>query len=86
MAQALRAYFATNESIRRAWLFLMENEGERSYLVILDVVDSETHGDFGEVSSVVMPFLDGMYLDLMELGDEFSVNATAGMEPFYTAE
>lgn len=84
MVNATAAYMATNETIRRAWLRLMENEGEKSYLIIIDAEDSDTHGDFGEVSSAALPYLTDMYLDLMTLEDEFSQKAVEGVEPFYT--
>ena len=77
-------YMATNDSIRRAWLRLMEHEGETSYLVIIDAEDTDTHGDFGAVSSAAMPHLQDMYLDLITLEDEFSRSAVEGVEPFYT--
>ena len=84
LVQAMADYMATNDSIRRAWLRLMENEDETSYLVIIDAEDTDTHGDFGEVSSAAMPHLQDMYLDLITLEDEFSRSAVEGVEPFYT--
>ncbi len=51
MVEATAAYMATNSTIRRAWLRLMESEGEQSYLVIIDAEDSDTHGDFGMVEA-----------------------------------
>lgn len=83
MVQATAAYMATNSTIRRAWLRLMENEGEQSYLVIIDAEDSDTHGDFGEVSSAALPYLKDCYLDLMTLEDDFSKKAVEGVAPFY---
>ena len=84
LVQARADYMATHDSIRRAWLRLMENEDETSYLVIIDAEDTDTHGDFGEVSSAAMPHLQDMYLDLITLEDEFSRSAVEGVEPFYT--
>ena len=83
MVEATAAYMATNSTIRRAWLRLMENEGEQSYLVIIDAEDSDTHGDFGEVSSAALPYLKDCYLDLMTLEDDFSKKAVEGVAPFY---
>lgn len=83
LVQAMAGYMATNNTIRRAWLRWMENEGDASYLVIIDAAQSDTHGDFGEVSSAAMPYLNGSYLDLMTLEDDFSKKAVSGVKPFY---
>ena len=83
MADALRRYMATNPIIRRAWLRLMDRAGEQSYLVIVDAAESDTHGDFGEISGAAMPYLTDMYLDLLTLDDPFAQKATEGVAPFY---
>lgn len=84
MVNATADYMSTNETIRRAWLRLMDNEGEKSYLIIIDAEGSDTYGDFGEVSGAALPHLTDMYLDLMTLEDDFSKKAVEGVEPFYT--
>lgn len=86
MVAALKAYMSTNATIRRAWLRLMVNEGETSYLIIIDAGESDTHGDFGEVSGVALPYLKDMYLDLLTLEDNFSKSAVEGVAPFYTRQ
>lgn len=83
MVEAMRSYMATNSTIRRAWLRLMNNEGEQSYLVIVDAEESDTHGDFGEISGAAMPYLNDMYLDLLTLEDDFAKNAVKEISPFY---
>lgn len=83
MVQAMQAYMATNETIHRAWLRQMVNDGEKSYLVIVDARDSDTNGDFGEISSVALPHLTDMYLDLLPLEDAFAQKAVEGVAPFF---
>ena len=84
MTEALHTYFSTNENIDRVWLRLMNNSGEISYLLVIDAKDSETNCDFGEISSVALPYTNGNYLDLVNLGDELGQLAIKDTEPFYT--
>lgn len=83
MVQAMRDYMSTNDTISRAWLRQMVNEGEKSYLVIIESHDSDTNGDFGEVSSVALPFLTDMYLDFLAFEDNFAKKAVEGIAPFF---
>mgnify|MGYP004518088229 CR=1 FL=1 len=84
MEAAMQEYMATNPLICRAWLRRMKNEDEESYLVVVEADNGDEFYDFDEISGAAMPHLDGMYLDFMNLGDEFSRRAVEGVEPFYT--
>lgn len=79
MMEAIRTYMESDPTIRRAWLRVMINGDERSFLIVIDG-DSD---DYIDVSGIAYPFLKDMYLDLMPLQDEFSKNAVSGVEPFY---
>lgn len=81
MAEAVRAAMAETEGIRRAWLRLMENEGEKSYLIVLDADDAERC--YGPVSGAALPHFDGLYLDLISFEDDLGKRAVEGVEPFY---
>ena len=71
--------------IRKAWLRWMDNEGDTSYLLVLDT-DADLDSLY-QVSSAAVPHLaDGLYLDMLALDDDFSKNAVKDVEPFYTAE
>ena len=83
MVRAMADYMATNATIRRAWLSQMENEGEKSCLVVIDARDSETEGDFGAVSGAALPFLKDLYLDFLPYEDAFAKKAVEGVAPFY---
>ncbi len=84
MLRSLSAYLETNEAVQRAWIRVMDNEGEKSYLIILDAAPAETPNAFGAISDIVLPCLHDLYLDLMALEDDFSKKAVEGVEPFYT--
>lgn len=84
MAEAVRSVMAETEDIHRAWLRLMENEGEKSYLIVLDTKDADAEACYGPVSSAAMPHFDGLYVDLVSFADDFGKRAVEGVEPFYS--
>lgn len=83
MVAAMTAYLAAGDTVRRAWLRLMVNEGETSYLVILDAAGDDAEDAFTALSSAALPYVDGRYLDLLLLDDPFAQQAAAQAEPFY---
>ncbi len=84
LAAALRAYLDTDPHIRRAWLRLMINEGETSYLVIVDAAQGDAQDGFSGISSAALPHVGERYLDLLALDDPFARRAVEGVKPFYT--
>lgn len=83
MAEAVRAAMTEAVGIRRAWLRLMENEGEKSYLIVIDAEGGEAERCYGPVSSAALPHFDGLYLDLISFEDDLGKRAADGVEPFY---
>ena len=83
MVDALSNCLAALPDVRKAWLRFMDNEGENSYLLILDT--DVSMDELYEVSSAAMPYLhDNLYLDMLPLSEKFSKNAVEGVSPFYT--
>lgn len=84
MVQAVTAYLKQHSEVKAAYLQLMVRGGEKSYLMIVDYSNADRKTLFGGIADAAMPYLDGMYLDLIPLDGAFGKSATEGKTPFYT--
>lgn len=80
---ALINHFSTEEYINMAFLRMMEHDGKKSYLVVVDFL-GDMQKIFNEISEVAKPLLDDdIELSMMPYSMEFARNAVKGVEPFY---
>ncbi|MDH6363455.1 hypothetical protein M2139_000430 [Enterococcus sp. PF1-24] len=82
MIAAITAALKEKSEVKRAWLRLMKNGGEVSYLVVVDFAGSR-EVLFPALAEIGMPYLKGMFLDLVEYQSDFGKNAVAEVAPFY---
>lgn len=85
LANKLRDVFRNIEEVKEAYLLLMTNGDELSYLVILDA-DGKEKEHFNTIASAAIPFLDKMPLNLLSANTEFGETAKKDFKPFYTKE
>ena len=82
LKEAISRYAKQTKTIKSMWLKLMEREGEKSYLVIVDL-DGDRNVAFKGIGDAAAPYLkNGMYLDMVPYHDDFGQRAATG-EPFY---
>ena len=82
MLEAVRKYAKENRDIRSIWLKLMEKEGEKSYLLIVDF-DGDRQKIFSGIADAAVPHIrNGLPLDMIPYDDGFGRRASSG-EPFY---
>ncbi|MEE1218716.1 MAG: enhanced serine sensitivity protein SseB [Ruminococcus sp.] len=80
---ALINHFSNDESVNAAYLRMMEQNGQKSYLVVIDFFGN-IDTTFEEVNKVAQPYLNGdIKLAMMPFSMEFGRNAVNGVEPFY---
>ncbi len=80
---ALINHFSTEQLVNAAYLRMMEQNGKKSYLIVVDFVGNmET--TFDAISEVAKPYIDDeIQLSMMPYSMEFGKNAVKGVEPFY---
>lgn len=83
---ALINHFSTDSSINAAYLRMMQQNGQKSYFIVVDFFGNmET--TFEEINQVAQPYLDDeIQLSMMPFSMEFARNAVKGVEPFYKKE
>jgi len=80
MIAAVTAYMKTQKGIKKAYLRLMIDGHEQSYLLIVDL-EGRKEELFGGIAAAATPYLNGMVLNMVDLdGWEEHVK---GVEPFY---
>lgn len=82
MAEAICRFAVRTKAIRAMWLKLMERDGEKSYLVIVDF-DGDQNPVFKGIGDAASPHLEpGMFVDMVSYAERFGRQAATG-EPFY---
>lgn len=82
MAEAIREYAKSDDRINKMWLKLMEVEGERSFLLIVDYTGDQAE-IFNKIIDVAKPRLpQGSRLDVIPVGGDFAQMAAVGQR-FY---
>ncbi len=80
---ALINHFSTEETVNAAYLRMMEQNGQKSYLIVVDFYGNMEE-TFEAIGKVAKPFLDDeIQLSMMPYSMEFGKTAVKGVEPFY---
>lgn len=80
---ALINHFSTEDFVNAAYLRMMEQNGQKSYLIVVDFIGNMEE-TFDSISKVAKPFLDDeIQLSMMPYSMEFGKSAVRGVEPFY---
>jgi len=82
LVKAITDYLKKQKNANAAYLQLMINEGEQSYLVIVD-----STGDrrvlFDGIANVATSHLNGMFIDLVPYDSDLGKNGVNNIKPFY---
>ena len=83
---ALINHFSTEATVNSAYLRMMEQNGQKSYLVVVDFV-GDMRKTFEAIAQIANPHLDDdIELSMMPYSMEFARTAVNGVEPFYRKE
>lgn len=83
---ALINHFSTEPTVNSAYLRMMEQNGQKSYLVVVDFV-GDMRKTFEAIAQIANPHLDDdIELSMMPYSMEFARTAVNGVEPFYRKE
>lgn len=80
---ALINHFSTEPLVNAAYLRMIEQDSQKSYLIVVDFVGN-IEQTFDAISDVAKPYLDDeVQLSMMPYSMEFGRSAVKGIEPFY---
>ncbi len=80
---ALINHFSTQDNVNRAYLRLIEQNGVKSYLIVVDFI-GDLDATFAAINEVAKDYLDDdVELTMMPYSIEFAQTAVRGVEPFY---
>ena len=83
---ALINHFSTESNVNSAYLRMMEQNGKKSYLVVVDFI-GDMRKTFEAIAEIAKPHLDDdIELSMMPYSMEFARTAVNGVEPFYKKE
>lgn len=82
MILAITACLRTKKCVNAAYLRLMNKEEEQSFLLIIDMLGNKDDV-FPDVGKTAIPYLNGMFVDLVTLDSDFGKRAADQVEPFY---
>lgn len=85
MVAAISDYLTKQPSARRAWLRLMIQDNEQSYLLIAEFAGNND-AFFGGISDAARPYLNGMNINMVPYQDSFGKSATKNVPPFYESK
>ena len=84
MLAAMTAYCKKKPEINAAFLRLMFHNGNKTYLLILDLKEGTEHkAVFDEISNVAKPFLKHMLLGVVRIQDSLGKKGIENAKPFY---
>lgn len=72
----------TLKDVEACYLMLMEKNGEFSHLLVVDTNNPSTV--FPIIGNKCSQSLEGMYLDMVDVKDNFGTQAIQNKEPIYT--
>lgn len=83
LVEALTKLLKTMQEVRSAWLMLMVNGTEQSYLTVVDFEGDRAaiNNAIGRIAAPLLP--PGMYLDIVSARDSLGREAIQNREPFY---
>ena len=83
LKDAVSKHLTSQNNVRAAWLVLMEKEGERSLLIVVDST-GDSHATFNGIASVAVPLLrDGEVLDMVASDSTIGQRVARGYPAFY---
>lgn len=83
---ALINHFSTEPNVNMAFLRMMEQNGQKSYLIVVDFI-GDMRKTFEAIGEIAKPHLeDDIELSMMPFSMEFARTAVNGVEPFYRKE
>lgn len=82
MLKALKFSCENNENIKKLWLMLMNNNGEESYLLVIEGT-GDKKDIMNKIAHDVIPYSQGKYLDMFSSTDTFGQNVISNRKPFY---
>lgn len=81
MIEVVKEYMKKQKHIKKAYLQLMIKDNEKSYLIVVDF-DGNKDKLFKGIADVALPYLNGMYLDMVTM-DDWAKNDVKDVKPFY---
>ena len=81
MIEAVKENIKKQKCIKKAYLRLMIKDSEKSYLMVIDF-DGNRDKIFKAIADAAFPYLNGMYLDMVEI-DDWAKNALKDVNPFF---
>lgn len=78
----LNAYFKSEKSINAAYMTILTQNGNKSYLLVTDFT-GDKEKIFKKISETVKPHLKDIPLDQLEYSTEFGKELTKDIKPFY---
>ena len=81
--EAICEYLKDKANVKSAYLALMENEGELSYLIVVDYT-GDRQETFTGIASVAVPLLrEGELIDMAPVDSDLGESVVRGFPPFY---
>lgn len=84
LLQKLQDTLRNYTEVKKAYLLLMKNGEEVSYILILDASGKEQEL-FNDIATSVIPFLNGMPLNMAPMSTDFGTQISQRFEPIYIA-
>lgn len=81
MIEAVKENMKKQKAIKKAYLRLMVKDSEKSYLMVIDYKGTRDK-IFKSIADVALPYLNGMYLDMVEM-DDWAKDVVKDVNPFY---
>lgn len=88
LIDALSKYLQTKIEVKSAYLRLMLQDQQQSYLIVIDInQDADPKNIFQNLGEVIKPYLfEDKYIDFIPANTTFGQQAIKGAEPFYQRE
>ncbi len=84
MVKAMSEYFETNSEVKSAYLKLMSKDGNKSYLVAVDIDTNENPAIvYDKIAENAHLHADGMPIDFISINSDFAKKVFKDSEPFY---
>jgi len=83
LKEAVGVYLMSQVNVNGAWLVLMEKDGEKSFLIVVDFI-GDRQATFNGIASVAVPKLrEGELIDMVSADSDFGQKVIQGFSPFY---
>lgn len=82
MIEAMKEYLANQDVIQKAYLQLMVQGEDESYLIVLDYIGDKKEV-FDSLAEVAKPYTGGMLLDIMGSGSDLGKKIADKVTPFF---